>query len=117
MGELTVLGVVESVLGAAIFSALVGVLEWARRKAAKPEEPRPKPHKRRRTDRYWLRLAVGIVNPKWASQARSGETVRQTLTLVWDIYVWRRRLTRALAVLFALLAIYSIVSVIVTVSR
>ena len=111
MGEIS-LQVVVGVITILIANAC----ERARGKIKKPEGPRSdEPDKRRSIDRYWLRLAVGILNPKCAPQARSGETVRQTLTLVWDTYVWRRRLTRALAVLFALLAIYSVVNIILIV--
>ena len=111
MGEISVPGIVESFLGTAIFGGLASLLEWGRRRSEKPKGSRP-PVKRRGIDRYWLRLAVGILNPKWAPQARSGETVRQTVILVWDILVWRRRITGALALLSALLAIYSFVSTI-----
>ena len=109
MGEISVLRIVEGVLIIVLATASLKCFDQTRRYIK--EKARPKPGGRRSIDRYWLRLAVGILlHPDRMPHARSGESFRQTLTLVWDAYVWRRRL--AFVVPSALSAIYTVVRII-----
>ena len=115
MGEISVVRVVESVLAILIASTLMRLFDRTRRYIE--EQQRPEPGGRRSIDRYWIRLAVGILNPEWIPQPRSkkAEPVRQTLTLVWDVYAWRHRLTLLLAIISVLWAIYSVLRIILMV--
>ena len=38
-----------------------------------------------------VRLVIGVFNPSWMPQAPKGETVRETLTLVYAAHVWNAR--------------------------
>lgn len=39
-----------------------------------------------------VRWVIGVVNPKWMPQAPRGQSIEETLELVWSIFVWRSRL-------------------------
>ena len=103
MGEISVVRIVEAVFGILTAAILLGVFDQARHYIK--EKARPKPGGRFSIDRYLLRLAVGILNPDWMPEARPGETVRQTLTVVWDVYALRRWLTIVLVAFSTAVAI------------